>query len=403
MTEYTAFFSQDVERDIKKNFIFLKAVCCPPSSVLKPNICLYTDFKDGLSWGTSGYVLNRNELSDIWEDRSTLHASDVDYISVNGQKWFYNMNDKIGQFFLQDGSKKVEVEFPYWMEMGQVMKTPGVRSAVFNMLGQNTDDAVQFQKAGIDCFSDELCQEIYRRNPPQEAIETAILGLIEIIRRQNFLYLKQNHVIDIANSAVFKEYQKKRPNISKVPLPEQVASFLRGHKEQIFRFAEKVGIMKNSSKLAKYSIARDHVRHSEIQQIPLRPHHVYRDFSEALGIKNDGQEVAESLNRISDGIDLSLHLSGLGFVWYLLEQSVDPELKDKKGKEAYYNDLVKKGVLTESDVTDIQDVLPFYNMVGHVENRGGKTVDDARGEVMKDRRVFDLAFKIIMRRRQEKQ
>ena len=163
MNKKKTLFSNDAWRELKKRLNHLASICCPPSDAIRPKIHVKHSsdfgFEDVLKWGLSATPIEPSELKKIWENKQTLKEHDVDYIIVNGNKWFYNTHDKIGNFFLSDGSIKVEMEFPYWMEMTNVLKTKGIRTAIFDTLNLYSNGQQPTSEQTKNCFPDELCQE----------------------------------------------------------------------------------------------------------------------------------------------------------------------------------------------------------------------------------------------------
>ena len=87
----------------------------------------------------------------------------------------------------------VEVEFPYWMDMSNVIKTPGVRTALFDVLNQCMGQEFPKPEKAPACFSKKLCQEIYCRNPSYESLGIALLEIVESLRQKTKDLLNANH------------------------------------------------------------------------------------------------------------------------------------------------------------------------------------------------------------------
>ena len=394
MTKNPTLFSDEIWQQLKTSLNHLRAVCIPPAQAIKPSINFKTQsefqWDDALKWGNSSYLVLPSELKKIWESKATLKESNVDYISVNGQKWFFYTYDKIGNFFLQDGTKKVEIEFPYWMEMGKVFKTTGVRSAVFDVLSLYMGTSSPDEKKAQQCFSDKLCFDIYCKNPSREAVEVAVLELLEKLRSTTADYLQKHHASDIASERSFKLYVKSRSFPKNTPLIQQVREFLAGEKRSMYRLAEKYGIIQNAANVFKYEAIRDHVRHpNEVSERQIKPDKIYNDFCLALNEKTDSKSKAYHMSRYGNNIAIALQLSSLNFIWDVLDQYVSPELKKKKNKPVYYDDLQKKEILTPKDVSVIRSARLSCNAVAH-----GNSLKNARHKVMHYKELFNLVCRL---------
>ena len=390
--------TEDIWSDLKKRLNDLKAVCYPPTASLHPSIRFKTqsDFllDDHLKWGRSSMPIYPHEISNIWEDRQTLRNENIDYICVQNQKWYFNMHDKVGRFFHQNGTRLVEIEFPYWMQMSDVIKTKGCRTSIFNLLSLCASESFPDDETAQNCFSDELCHTIYQKNPPREAIEVAILEILETLSTQTNKYMEENHVTDIAKEAAFKRFVKSRTFPVNIPEIQRIREFLAGERKQKYILAEKYGFIKNGRKISSYEDIRDHVRHS--RSVPLqriKPEQIYNDFCIALHTPETTEVKDNNLSHLSDNIAIALRLDTLSFIWDILDQYVDPNLKKKKNKESYYTDLVQKGILDASEVAIIRQSRLNHNAVAHANS----FVEDAREKVMEDKDIENVAYAINKR------
>ena len=111
-------FSNQDRCELKIRLNHLRALCFPVPELIQPKLSFkfQKDFGpcDVLNRGSSFYSIDPSEIKYIWEDKRTLQDSNLDYIVVQNKKWFFNTQEKVGQFFLADGSRKVEFEFPYY-------------------------------------------------------------------------------------------------------------------------------------------------------------------------------------------------------------------------------------------------------------------------------------------------
>ena len=394
-------FSNQERRELKRRLNHLRALCFPAPELIQPK-CSFKfqkDFgpDDVLRRGSCFYPVSPSEIKDIWEDKRTLKDSNLDYIFVQRKKWFFNTQEKVGQFFLADGSRKVEFEFPYWMDMSDIIKTPGVRTAVFNVLNQCMGDQFPEPKTAQACFHKKLCQAIYNSNPSRESLEVAVMEMVETLRQKTEELLNQNHSVTIASSVSFKRYKNSRVFPVNTPEAQQVREYLADDNKRIYAWGEYFGIIQNATRIARYEEIRDHVRHPDkVPERRLYPERIYSDFCLALGEVNNPVSRAKRLAIFGNNTEISRHLGSLSRIWDVLDYHVDPALKKKKNKESYYADLVQKGLLMPEEVPIIRGRRLECNAVAHVNG----FVKNARLKVINDNELDDLAYTLYDRHAQ---
>ena len=192
----------------------LRRVCCPASEIIAPSIKFKraSEFNnlDVLEYGVGGYTIKPSELKDLWQDRRTLRDHSVDFIVVNGVKWFYKNSSLNGNFFSVDGQKKVEINFSFWMDAESIFKIPEAMKSVRKLLGLCSGEEFPDLAKAYSCFPENTCRLIYKKNPSREAVEQAVLEMMEAINLKTCDYLEKNHQDDIINTRGFKRFVKKR-------------------------------------------------------------------------------------------------------------------------------------------------------------------------------------------------
>ena len=385
-------------KELKKRLNNLRAVCFPPVDIIRPTVQFKfkSDFDgtDMLEMSSGCYSVSPSELSTFWEDRQTLRYTNIDFICVNRKRWYYNTNAKAGDFFLEDGSRKVSLEFPYWMDMSRVIKTPGVRSSVFNILSQCMGNTFPSEETARTCFSKDLCRDIYLRNPDRKTVEMAVLEMLETLRQKTHDYLDKNHSANIAASIGFKRYANSRTFPPNTPIEQQVREYMDGEKRAMYLLGERFGVIKNADRIFRYEAIRDHVRHPQtVRERILKPQQIYEDFCMALNEPFIPHSQAKSWMRFSDNSEIFDRLNSLSIIWDILDQHVDPALKKKKNKEVYYTDLLQKGLLQQDEVKIIRARRLTCNAVAHVST----SVKRARQKVLRDTELQDLAYTLYNR------
>ena len=391
-------FSDQDKQELKKRLDNLQAFCFPPADLIRPKLTFLfqKDFGPGtvLGRGSCFYPVEPSEIKNIWEDKRTLRDSNLDYIMVQKKKWFFNTQEKVGQFFLEDGSRMVEIEFPYWMDMSNVIKTPGVRTAVFNVLSQCMGQKFPKSKTAQACFSKKLCQEIYNRNPSGESLGIALLEILEVLRTKTKDLLNANHSMDIADSISFKRYQNSRSFPKNTPPFQKVVEYLDGNYKRIYTWGEHFGIMKNAQRVFRYEVIRDHFRHPDrIPEHKLHPEQIYNDFCLALGEPNTSASRGKKSVIFGHNAEITRQLGLLGRIWDVLDYHVNPKLQRKKNEECYYTDLVQKGLLESEEVPFLRAARLYCNAVAHV----GNFVTDARSEVINKIELDNLSYTVYDR------
>ena len=359
---------------LKRYLNRLRSVCYPPIETIRPVICVKekenldendklkyrdelakTKFVPGTLKKKYKYGFAKpSELEEFawWNTDDLKKEHDVDSISVGNKKWLFYAYDKIGQFFLEDGTRKVEIEFPAWMEMHKVFETDGVRAAVYNVLSKCTGKTTPNTTELSDAFSDPLCRAIFNNNPPQEAMEVAVLELYELLKKETTDYMETVEVKNIMASEEMAEFLQTHTYGEKTKDKNKVHQFLSGHLEFMFKYAKDLNLINNPDLLPFYKNIRDHSRHPDVKTGKINPQKVYEDFCAILNERPNYNSKAHKQSRLCYNTVLALQLETFSFLAGILDEWVDPEYKTgKDGKikysEKYFDDLVQKGILTE--------------------------------------------------------
>ena len=245
--------SKNERMALLKKFVSLKQVCFPIHAELKPSFKFKTkkDFTvlDVLEYGAgSGCSIKPEKIKEYsYIDRQTLRDSDVDFIKTNDQKWYYNTWDLKGAFFSEDGQKKVEIDFNFWMDAHKIWSVPGVKQAMRSVLDAFSGDRIPTQEEAQSFFTDEICDKIYQRQSSMQAVRQAIVELVEIFRKTLLNELVRNQTPGVMATQSFKRFLKKNPNNQSKPHQNQVQEYLKKNKNAIYLLGEKFGLIKSAN------------------------------------------------------------------------------------------------------------------------------------------------------------
>lgn len=374
--------------NLKRHLNRLRAVCYPPIETIRPNIRVKRkkDFKKGPVYVGDYQIENDDELKynngrnscapkDLCKftkikNKEDLLNSDIDYILVNNKKWFFYTYDKIGHFFLEDGSRKVEIEFPVWMEMHNVFETVGVRGAVSDVLSKCSGKRLPDTQKLVNCFSDDLCRAVFNNNPPQEAMEFAILELYELLKKETADYMETIEAKNIMASEEMAEFLQTHSFGKDTAYKHIVHQFLSGRSEFMFKCAKDINLINNPDLLPFYSNIRDHLRHPDIEIEKLNPQKVYEDFCAILNERPNYNCKAYKQVQLGINTVLALQLETFSFLAGILDEWVDPQYKTgKDGKieypKGYLDNLVQKGLLTEAQKRTFDNLRHRTSAIAH--------------------------------------
>ena len=366
-------FPQNILLKLKRYLNDLRAVCCVPTQSIKPIIRVKEkdDFNeaDKLKYRAElaspefvpGTLMRKyeyafalpSELEEFtWWDKEDLKKEhEVDSISVDDKKWLFYTHDKVGNFFLSDGSRKVEIEFPVWMEMHNVFETNGVHAAVYDVLSKCTDKTAPSTAELSDCFPDALCRTVFNNNPPSEAIEMAVLEMVAVLTKETSDYVENNHLQQIINECNLQS--------ATVPAKQMVHDYLKGHADYMFKLAERLNLIKDADKIPFYTDIRDHLRHPDTTEpISVNPQKIYEDFCAILDQKPDYDSKAYKMSRLDYNTVVALNLESFGSLAQTLDTYVDDAVKKAKNNGRpgivytpnYIADLIQKGLLTKKQL-----------------------------------------------------
>lgn len=369
MTCITDVCSNDEKTTLLEKFETLRKVCLPSKEIMAPSFKFKTkkDFKptDELLYGFGGMTIAPDCIREYsYQDRETLRDNNVDFIKAGNQRWFYNTWELDGNFFSEDGQKKVEVDFNLWMDAEQIWSVPGVKQAMRAVLTACAGDNFPTEAEAQKFFTDEICHRLYQRQSSVHSVKQSVLELMEPLRKTLATELLRTHVADIAQSPRFKMYLKENPTAQNKALPNQVHEYLKKNKNAIYLFGEKFGLIKGANKAIHYQEIRDSVRHpDEVQSFLARPQRVYEDFCTIL-MRPRESEKFDSLENIVENLEVANNLGYMSEILDILAIYEDKTLKKKDPR--YWQDLVQKGILESTEVPSVQMISEACKDVAHV-------------------------------------
>lgn len=366
-TKYT--FSSDEQQKLQAEFQKLEDICYPKISLLKPHVkFLYkTDFEQqgGLTYGniSNCYYIAPSDLKTLWQSRQELRECHIDYITSQGQKWFYNTQELVGNFFSEDGEKKVEIDFSFWMDAEHIWHIPGVRPAVKKVLDAFSKGSAPSLAKVQSYFSDELCRKIYEQNPSKESAKQVVLSMIETLRKLLVDRLVLDQTSRISKSDHFKRFIATK-NIATQPLPQQVQTYLKKNKNAVYLLGQKYGYIQNAAALIKYQELRDNARHpNEVKEGKIKPFEIYEDFRIALHIPKRSPSTRADLTTFDDHTRTNWNITTMSEIEDILAFHANPKLNRKKPQ--YWQDLIQKGIVSPADAAILQTKIQEYNSVAH--------------------------------------
>ena len=344
------------------------------------------------------------ELKDISSRKRLMKDMDIDYIDVNGKKWLFYKYDKVGKFFLQDGSREVVMEFAPWLDTSEILKIPEARAATTKVLKQCMGETFPTEKQARECFTDKVCQKISGQNSAQEAVKMATLSCLEVLQDEIVPYLNATCYLEIIHSSHFKQFvedckkdKEKGAKFSKDPTKEHFRKYLenRENKKNMYFWAERKGLIPSAQRMIQYEQARNHIRHpNEVPDTFIDANQVYKDFCAILNTGPSTFPSKVSEENIIDCTCLYFHLDSLGAIKSIMDEHANPEYVDKKKKrDKYYKDLLQKKIITKGEQARIKKMRKPYNALAH-----GSSTKQTEEEIMEnENRVFDLEYALYKR------
>ena len=398
MTQLLNVISSSEKQKILDKLSALQDVCRPAETVSRPTFHFkkkedFVPVLDDFHCGYLGtYTISPDQLKTyFYEDRQTLRDSCVDFIQAGPLKWYYNTSDIIGNFFSEDGQKKVEVEFNFWSDAERVWSVPGLKQAMRGVLKKCSGEAFPKQSEIDSFFDEELCRKIYNRDPSKKSIKQAIVELVEPLRKALYAELVKTKVPDIAKTQGFKKYVKAKPNGSSQPVQNLVQEYLKKNKNAIYLLGEKFNFIKKAPRMIHYQNMRDSVRHpSQISSTVANAQRIYQDFCEALGLA-DEKSGQEHLQTFIDNTEVFDNLEYMSKILDILNIYGDKTLP--KNKSAYWQDLVQKGILEQSEVPYLQTMILECNTVAH----GNENADASKATVANEGALIQISMDMAER------
>ena len=388
------------KKAILEKFKALTSICLPSKKMLSPSFKFKTqeDFSgtDELVYGVGEASIPPAEIREYsYQDRQTLRDSCIDFIETGKQRWFYNTWEMQGNFFSEDGQKKVEVAFNFWADAEKIWSVPGIKQAMRSVLMACSGDSFPTEEEAQKFFTHEMCYKIYQRQPPVQSIKQAVLELIEPLRKILTATLVSTHAQAISTSKKFRQYVQSTPAVQARPLSDQVNEYLKKNKNAVYLFGEKFGFIKSATKAIHYQEIRDSVRHpQEVQAALSHPKKVYEDFCAILMIPLKSSrfrpfkkivgnlEAADSLERMSEILDII---------------AIYENKSLKRKNPAYWQDLVNQGILDAKEVPYLQKMVKACASVAHVNPDSKKRKNTVRN----DGRLLEISLNVQNRHEQK--
>ena len=385
MTQMLNLISVPEKQEILEKLSALQEVCCPVEEIARPTFQFKTkkDFipvLDDFHCGSfaDGYKISPDQLKTyFYEDRKDLKDRYVDFIKTKELKWYYNTSEKTGNFFSEDGQKKVEVEFNFWVDAKNLWSVPGLRTAMRQVLEKCSGDTFPTQTEAESFFDDELCRKIYNRMPSFKAVKQAVVELVEPFRKALVAELVKTKSPSIILTQGFKKYAKENYIDTSKPVPYQVKEYLKKNKNAIYLLGEKFHLIKKANRMIRYQEIRDSVRHpKEVKALLSNARKVYQDFCIALGMTNQKAQQT-SLQTFADNTEV---FDNLGYMSEILDiLGIYEDKKLNKKDPAYWQDLKQKGIVEQDEIPYLQKMIVECNSVAHVNKDSGtskRTVAD---------------------------
>ena len=378
----------------------LARMCLPSRQVLQPSFSFkskeeFSD-RDTLTYGRADMAIAPHEIREYtYLDRQSLRDANIDFIKAGNQRWFYNTWELDGNFFSEDGQKKVRVEFNLWMDAEKIWSIPGVTQAMRSVLTACAGDTFPTEAEAQKFFTPKLCQKIYQHQASDKSIKQAVLEVIEPLRKQLTAELVRNYAPVISRGLNFKKYVKTRPTIQTRPVQEQVNEYLKKNKNAVYLLSEKFGLIKGANKAIHYQAVRDSVRHpQEVQALLAQPQKVYDDFCTILMIPKESKKF-RSFKGIIKNLETATNLEYMSEILDIISIYEDTHLKRKN--PAYWQDLVNKGIVDPTEVPYLRTMVPACTDVAHV-NPGA---DASKKRVLKDAKLLEIALNMQTRHEQK--
>ena len=405
MPQILDLISATEKRRLLRKFRALKEVCRPEDAIIRPSFVFKNknDFNPGLDdfhcgCVATGYSIQPDQIkSYFYEDRETLRESYVDFIKAGNLKWYYNTSEINGNFFSEDGQKKVEVNFDFWVDAEKLWSVPGLKQAICGILKKCAGDSFPTQTEAESFFDAELCRRIYNRAPSKKSMKQTIVELIEVLRKALYEELVKSKSSQIVASAGFKKYAKEKNINTSKPASAIVQPYLKNNKNALYLLSEKFGLIKKAARLIHYQNVRDSVRHpAEVKaKLPLASK-VYQDFCDILGIPNKKAKKTK-FRTLAYNAEVFDNLDCMSEILDIINIYADKKLSKKN--PAYWQDLVQKGILDSSELPYLQKMILGCNAVAHVNDNA---VTKKR-IVANDGRLIEISLNIAERHEKKQQ
>ena len=344
----------------------IKTICVPHSDTFKPNLKITDkkDFKDydGIKY-LSGYEIKPEALKTLWETKRYLEERGISYFKTKKHKWFYNTHTLANELYADDGSKKIEFSFPFWVDGEKNWKIPAFREFIQTILDIHDTQGSISQKTVDALWSTALSKQIYEKNPEHNSIGKVVMDVIEDLRKILFKHLTDEQYIPISKTRSFKLFSAKNPLKQPMTLQEQVKRYLKKKKNAIYLLAEQYGYIQKAATLLHYQKLRDSVRHPEEVRVRIKsPSAIYNDFL-SCGPMLSSNNLSPSQEYFETDFEAIKTIHDLDVLMKILDHYADK--KAKRGSKAYWDSLEKDGILDKTELTEVQNLILKCNSIAH--------------------------------------
>lgn len=347
--------------DIEK----IKTICVPHPDTFKPDLKI-TDKKDFKDWEginySSDYKIKPDELKTLWETKKYLEEHGISYFKTKKHKWFYNTHTLVNELYADDGSRKIEFSFPFWVDGEKNWKIPAFREFIQTILDIHDTQGSINQKTVDTLWSTALSKQIYNKNPENHSIGKVVMDVVEDLRKILFKHLTDEQYLPISKTRSFKLFSAKNPLKQPMTLQEQVKRYLKKNKNAIYLLAEQYGYIQNASILLHYQRLRDSVRHPKEVHIRAKdPEQIYADLKKTLPQLNT-EKNNRNENFQTDFLTVQT-IRDLDELMNILD--IYAEKGAKRGTKKYWDSLEKDGILNKTELTEVQDFILKCNTIAH--------------------------------------
>ena len=143
-----------------------------------------------------------------------------------------------------------------------------------------------------------------------------------------------------------------------------VKEYLKKNKNAIYLLGEKFNLIKKANRIIHHQNIRDSVRHpTEVKTVLNSVSRIYQDFCDILGVAPQKTQQT-NIQTFTDNIEVFDNLGYMSEILDILDIYEDKNLKKKD--PAYWQDLVRKGIIKKGEIPYLQNMIVQCNSVAHV-------------------------------------